>query len=71
MSIILETKSTSIEKFGKVTGYFFAYVLFSMIVYFILKTIGKTPNGWSFLDCMMIITGPAVIAGMFLRHYLK
>ena len=66
----LKTHNTSVQKCGKVTGYIFAYGMFTLILYAVLKTVKTIPDEWS-LYHMIAITCPCVLTGLLLKHYLK
>ena len=58
-----------VEKIGEKTGFFFMFVIFTTILYFILKILNKIPDSWSYFN-VLIITILIVLFGMFIKKML-
>ena len=58
------------EKYGKIIGYVIAYLIFTTILFFILKVLNKMPESWNYFH-IMAITLLIVFVGIFIKKLLK
>ena len=45
---------TNVEKTGKKIGFVIMFLIFSIILYFILKFTGKIPESWTYLHIFLL-----------------
>jgi len=62
--------SNSTEKVGEMLGYIIMYLIFTTILFFILKFLNKLPTSWTYLH-VMALTLLIVLFGMLIRRILK
>jgi hypothetical protein len=63
-------KRDNIKILGKISGFVTFYLIFTTLLYFILKYLEKIPEDWNYL-MMANITVSIVLIGVFLRLLLK
>lgn len=59
-----------IEKFGKKVGYLTSYIIFTTVLYFILKYLNKLPSNWSYFH-VVGLTFFIVLIGITIKRVLK
>jgi len=55
---------------GKYLGFIAMFFIFAAVLYFILKLIGKSPNGWNFLYALFIVFF-IILLGKLIKFLLK
>ncbi|MBM3233652.1 hypothetical protein FJZ19_01005 [Candidatus Pacearchaeota archaeon] len=63
-------KSNKSKKIAQKLGYLFSYLIFTTILFIILKLLNKLPDSWTYID-IAIITILIVILGNILKKILK
>lgn len=63
-------KDKSIEKAGTKVGYVLGYLIFTTVLYFILKILGKIPESWNYLH-IAAITLMITLIGIIIKRFLK
>ena len=63
-------KKDNSKKFGKTVGYLAMYLIFTIILYFILKFLNKLPPKFNF-SYIVVITLSIVLIGSFVKYSLK
>lgn len=58
------------EKFGKILGYILMYIVFTTILFFILRLLDKQQGGLNYL-IVMAITLSLILIGKLLKLWLK
>ena len=58
------------KKFGKVVGFVVMYFVFTTVLYFLLRFLGKFPEGWNYFY-LMLVTLAVVLFGNLLKILLK
>lgn len=63
-------KNDKPKKIGEITGFFITFLIFSIILFFILKFLGKLPDSWNFF---YIIGLAAIIniTGLIIKKIIK
>jgi len=56
--------------FGVHIGYIFMFIIFSTILYFLLKILGKLPTNWNYFN-IFLITLPLVFIGKIIKYWLE
>jgi len=59
-----------IEFFGKGAGFVITYLIFTTVLYFLLKLIGKFPSDWTYFH-IIFITFFIILLGTVIRLLLK
>tara|TARA_Y100000310_G_scaffold336305_1_gene420453 strand:- start:509 stop:709 length:201 start_codon:yes stop_codon:yes gene_type:complete len=59
-----------VKKTGKVIGFLVMYIIFTTILYFILKLLGKLPENWNYMY-VVLITIFIVLLGILIKLLLR
>ena len=63
-------QNKTVEKIGERVGYTFAYFLFTTILFFMLKLLGRIPQAWTYFH-IMAITILITIIGYGVKRFLR
>ncbi len=58
------------EKIGERAGYSASYLLFTTILFFVLKLSNKLPESWNYLN-VMLVTFIIALIGIIIKKLLK
>ena len=58
------------ERFGKIIGYTFMYLIFTTLLYLLLKLLHKLPQNWNYIN-ILLITLAITLLGTLIKFYLK
>lgn len=71
MSIIMQIEKNKLaETFGRIIGYVFAYIVFTTILYFLLRFINKLPSSWTYFHVAGVTICISLI-GIIIKRLLK
>ena len=63
-------QDATIEKIGEKVGFVFAYLMFTTILFFVLKFVHKIPLTWNYIN-IAEITLVVAITGLIVKWLLK